>query len=254
MPRQIDINSDVGERPEALHSGSEERLMCLLSSANIACGAHAGDDETIRTTVRLCAKHGIAVGAHPGYPDRANFGRREMNITPDEIEACVYEQVNFVAGIAASEGEVLRHVKPHGALYNTAARQPDLASAIGRAVRRVSDRLILVGLAGSRMLGVWRSQGLAVAAEAFADRRYESDGSLRSRAHSDALIVSTVEAAEQALRIVEHSGAISVDGRPFKIEAQTLCVHSDTPGALGHLIAIRAALSKAGISVIRLGS
>jgi len=254
MPHQIDLNSDVGERPEALRDGSEETLMRHISSANIACGVHAGDEETIRTTLRLCAMHRIAVGAHPSYPDRANFGRREMNISPGEIEAYVFDQVNLLAAAAASDGEELRHVKPHGALYHAATRQAEIASAIGRAVRRVSDALILVGLAGSPMLGVWRGQGLRVAAEAFADRRYEADGSLRSRTYPDALILSAAEAAEQAVRIVEQGVVIAVDGRPVEIEAQTLCVHSDTPGALEHLIAIRGAFRQAGISVMRLGA
>ena len=251
MRLQIDINSDVGERPEALRDGSEERLIRHLSSANIACGVHAGDEETIRTTVRLCTKHGIAIGAHPSFPDRENFGRREMNIAPDEIEVCVLDQVSLLDGIASSEGEVLRHVKPHGALYNSATRHPEVATAIGKAVRRASPHLVLVGLAGSRMLDVWRSMGLTVAAEAFADRRYESDGSLRSRAHHDALITSTAEAAEQAVRIVTEGVVLSIDRRPIAIEAQTLCVHSDTPGAVEHLSAIREAFRQAGISVVK---
>ncbi len=249
MHQHIDLNSDVGERPEALRDGSEELMIRQVSSANIACGAHAGDEETVRATVRLCARYGVGIGAHPSYPDRENFGRREMNIPPDEIEASVIGQVNLLAGVASSEGLMLRHVKPHGALYNCATREPEIASAIGRAVHCVDPHLVLVGRAGSRMLEVWRAQGLTVAAEAFADRRYEDDGSLRSRTYGDALITSSAEAAEQALRIVTERAVISVTGRRVGVDAQTLCVHSDTPGALEHLRAIRAALGRAGISV-----
>ena len=252
MRSQIDINSDVGERPEALRDGSEEQLICRLSSANIACGVHAGDAASILATVRLCSKHGVAIGAHPSYPDRDNFGRRAMDITPDEIVSCVFGQVRLVDGAASSEGARLSHVKPHGALYHAAVRQPEVAAAIGRAVLGVSRRLILVGLAGSPMLDTWRSQGLTVAAEAFADRRYEADGSLRSRAHDDALITSAAEAAEQAMRIVADGVVRSVDGRQVRIEAQTICVHSDTPGALELLVAVCDALRHAGVSIARL--
>ncbi len=249
---RIDINSDVGERPEALRDGSEELLLRHLSSANIACGGHAGDEETMAATVQHCLRHGVAVGAHPGYPDRDTFGRREMNISPDEIEASVFDQVKRLADIAFEEGASLNHVKPHGALYNSAARKPEIAAAIGRAVQRVNPRLMMVGLAGSRMLESWCDAGLTSAAEAFADRRYESDGSLRSRTLEDALITSPAEAAEQVLRIVRDGVVISVDGVPMRIAARTVCVHSDTAGALEILLAVREALGRAGVSVARL--
>ncbi len=252
MRPQIDINGDVGERTEALRDGSEETLLRNLSSANIACGGHAGDEVSMVTTVRLCLRYQVAVGAHPGYPDRAAFGRREMNISPDEIEASIFDQVKRLADIASTEAARLNHVKPHGALYNSAVRKPDIAAAIGRAVRRVDPRLTLVGLAGSRMLESWRDAGLTTAAEAFADRRYESDGSLRSRTRDNALITRPAEAAEQVLRIVREGIVISADGVPLQIAAQTVCVHSDTPGALEILLAVREALRRAGVSVARL--
>jgi UPF0271 protein len=249
MPQQIDINSDVGERPDALRDGSEELLIAQLSSANIACGAHAGDEQTIRATVRICARYGVRVGAHPGYPDRENFGRREMSITPAQVERCVFDQLSLLVRLAEPEGVRVRHVKPHGALYHSAARDRDVAAAIGRAVHHTDTKLVLVGQAGSRILGFWREMGLRAVGEAFADRRYEDTGLLRSRAHADALVTSSAEAAEQALRIAAEDAVISVSGSRITIDAQTLCVHSDTPGALQHLIAIRAALRGAGISV-----
>ncbi len=248
----IDINADVGERPEALRDGSEELLLRHISSANIACGGHAGDDETMAATVRYCLRYGVAVGAHPGYADRDTFGRKEMGISPDEIEASVFDQVKRLADIASAEGASLNHVKPHGALYNSAARKSDIALAIGRAVQRINPRLMMVGLAGSPMLESWRAAGLISVAEAFADRRYESDGSLRSRTLEDALIANPAEAAEQVLRIVRDGMVISVGGAQVRIAAQTVCVHSDTAGALGILLAVREVLGRAGVSVARL--
>jgi 5-oxoprolinase (ATP-hydrolysing) subunit A len=247
----IDINADVGERPEALNDGSEERLIRLLSSANIACGVHAGDEASMRATVRLCARYGISVGAHPSYPDRENFGRKEMALSSEEVEACVYEQVMRLAAISSEEGRPLVHVKPHGALYHSAAHHTELAAAIGRAVRKAASGapLVLVGLAGSPMLDVWRNQGMAVAGEAFADRRYESDGMLRSRTLADALITQPAEAVGQALQIILKGSVLSVGGSLIRIAAETICVHSDTPGALAILSGIREAFQDSGIRV-----
>jgi UPF0271 protein len=222
------LNADVGERPEALADGNEEALLRLLDWANIACGGHAGDDESMRQVSGLCRGLGVQVGAHPGYPDRAGFGREELNLPAEAITELVFDQVRTLARIAGN----VRHVKPHGALYNTAARDAGVAEAIAKGVARWSREVTLVGLAGSRMIEVWRGLGFAVAEEAFADRRYEADGTLRARRFPDALIIDPEEAAAQARR--------------FAASADTLCVHSDTPGALGIARAVREALKKRG--------
>jgi UPF0271 protein len=218
------LNADVGERPEALADGSEETLLGLLDWANIACGGHTGDEGTMRQVTALCRRLGVQIGAHPGYPDRARFGREELGLPAEEIAHLVFEQVRALARIA---GEI-RHVKPHGALYNTAARDAGVAAAIAEGVARWSREVTLVGLAGSQMIEVWRGAGFGVAEEAFADRRYEPNGTLRSRRFSDALITAPAEAAAQALRLA--------------VAADTLCVHSDTPGAIEIARAVRRAL------------
>ncbi|MEX2262220.1 MAG: 5-oxoprolinase subunit PxpA [Bryobacteraceae bacterium] len=220
----IDLNCDMGEMQ------GEERLYEYITSANIACGGHAGDAKTMQDAVALARKWNVAVGAHPGYPDRENFGRLDMRLTAEEIEQTVFEQVSALAGIAEPA-----HVKPHGALYNRAARDSETAAAIARGVGRWSREPILVGLADSVMLDVWREMGFRVAAEGFADRRYEPDGSLRSRAFQDALIADPAEAARQALRLAR-------EGR-----VNTICVHGDTPGAAGILAAVHACLQEHGL-------
>ena len=227
MRTTIDLNCDMGEFADA---GLEEALMLHITSANVACGGHAGDADSMRRTVDLARRYGVSVGAHPGYPDRANFGRTEMPLTAEQIAGTVREQV---AALAAIAGE-LAHVKPHGALYNVAAKNPDVARAIGDGVGRFGRDPILVGLAGSKMLEVWREMGFRVAAEAFADRRYEADGSLRSRKFADALIAEPAAAAAHALRLAG-------EGR-----AQTICIHSDTPGSVHIVAAVAEALRKAG--------
>ena len=226
----IDLNCDMGELEDA---AVEEALMPHITSANIACGEHAGSDEIMLRTVRLAARHGVSVGAHPGYPDRANFGRVEMPLTAAEIAETVFAQITRLA----KTGAALAHVKPHGALYNVAAKKPEVAAAIADGVTRWNPGTVLVGLAGSKMLDVWRDRGFRVAAEAFADRRYEPDGSLRSRQFSDALITDPEIAAEQAVRLVR-------EGR-----AQTLCIHSDTPGSVRTMVAVAEALRAARITL-----
>jgi UPF0271 protein len=223
----IDLNCDMGELPDA---GVEEALMPHITSANIACGGHAGGEDMMRRTVDLARRLGVAVGAHPGYPDRAHFGRLELALPAEEIAQSVSAQILALAAIAGD----LAHVKPHGALYNVAANQPDVARAIGEGVARSRREVVLVGLAGSKMLDVWREMGFRTAAEGFADRRYEKDGSLRSRKFADALITEPAAAAEQALRLAR-------DGR-----VQTICIHSDTPGSMSIAAAVAGALRTAG--------
>jgi UPF0271 protein len=225
-----DLNSDMGELADA---SIEAALMRHITSANVACGGHAGDADSMRRTVELARRNGVAVGAHPSYPDRANFGRVELAMSGGQIADTVCEQILALAAIA---GE-LTHVKPHGALYNVAAKQVEVARAIGEGVARFDGDVVLVGLAGSVMLEVWREMGFRTAAEGFADRRYEPDGSLRPRRFADALITDPADAAAQALRLAR-------EGR-----VQTICVHSDTPGSAGIAAAVAAALRAIDVTV-----
>ncbi len=246
---KIDLNCDMGELPDAIADGTQESLMSSLTSVNVSCGGHAGDEQTMRTTIEQALRWKLAIGAHPGYPDRANFGRLELKLPPNEIAASVFEQVRALAQIAAGCGARLVHVKPHGALYNQAVRDRELAAAIAEGVARWSRDVALVGLAGSTMLDVFREAGFAVAAEAFADRRYESDGTLRSRKFEDALIRDPAEAGSQALRIVERGSVIASDGSEVSVDAQTLCIHGDTPGALEIAAAVARILREAGVTL-----
>lgn len=227
----MDINCDMGELPSMIEDGSQEALMEHLTQVNIACGGHAGDERTMRLTCEQARRHGLAIGAHPGYPDRENFGRLELEMPLEAVEASVYEQITALAAIA---GEIA-HVKAHGALYNQAVKNAALARAIARGTARFSRDVVLMGLAGSPMLDVFRAEGFRVAAEAFADRRYEADGTLRSRKFDDAPIRDPEEAAAQAVRIAR-SGS-----------AQTICIHGDTPGAVSIVAAVARGLRQAGL-------
>ena len=243
----IDINSDMGEFPEAITDGTQESIMPSLTSVNIACGGHAGDEATMRMTIEQASRWNLTIGAHPGYPDRENFGRLDMNLPLAEIEATVFDQVRALANIAASRGRTVVHVKPHGQLYNQAAKDPALAGAIARGVGKFSKEVILVGLAGSSMLGVFQDEGFTVVAEAFADRLYEPDGSLRSRKFDDALIRDPAKAAEQALGIAQKGALIARNGASVPVLAQTICIHGDTPGASRVAAAVNQKLKEAGV-------
>ena len=223
----IDINCDMGELEDARH---EAALMEHITSANIACGGHAGDDAIMERTTRLALERGVRIGAHPGYPDRANFGRVEMAMSADEIAGTVHQQIARLDAIVRRLGGEIAYVKPHGALYNVAVHNREVARAIGDGVARWNPRTVVFGLAGSPMLDVWREMGLNVAGEAFADRRYEPDGTLRPRKFADALITDPQAAAAQAVRLAREG------------KAQTICVHGDTPGAVAILKACREAL------------
>ena len=225
---KIDLNCDMGELDDAAH---EAALMAYITSANIACGGHAGDAQTMERTTRLALERGVRIGAHPGYPDRKNFGRLEIAMTAEAIAETVYEQIARLDEVVRRLGGTIVHVKPHGALYNVAVRDAGVARAIARGVERWNPRTTLFGLAGSPMLDVWREMGMTVAGEAFADRRYEPDGTLRSRKFADALITNAQEAAAQAVRLAR-------EGR-----AETICVHGDTPGSVEILKACREALT-----------
>jgi UPF0271 protein len=247
---QIDLNSDVGEFAAAVADGTQEQLMRSLTSVNIACGGHAGDAQTMRATIEQALRSGVAIGAHPGYADRENFGRLELRRPAEEVADSVYEQVCALARIALECGARVEHVKPHGALYNQAARDPQLARAIARGVARWNRDVVMVGLARSLMLEVFREAGFLVAAEAFADRRYEADGSLRPRRFADALIREPEEAARQVLRIVEQESVVASDGTEVTIAAQTICIHGDTPGAAEIAARVAAALRGAGVVLL----
>jgi UPF0271 protein len=248
----IDLNCDMGEVPEAIADGTQEALMRSITSVNIACGGHAGDEQTMKTTIEQALRWKLAIGAHPGYPDRANFGRLELKLPLSETAASVFEQVCALAEVADRCGARVAHVKPHGALYNQAVHNRELAEAIAEGVARWSREVALVGLAGSPMLDVFRKAGFAVAAEAFADRRYEPDGTLRSRKFDDALIRNREEAAWQALGIAERGIAIASDGSEVSVDAQTICIHGDTPGAPQIAATVAQTLREAGVTVCAL--
>jgi 5-oxoprolinase (ATP-hydrolysing) subunit A len=252
--KQIDLNCDMGELPGAIADGTQESLLPSFTSANIACGGHAGDASTMRTTIEQALRHNVAIGAHPGYPDRANFGRLELQLSPSEVSALVFEQVRALAEIAARCGARLVHVKPHGALYNQAVHNRQLAAAIAAGVAKYSRErdLVLVGLAGSPMLAVFREAGFTVAAEAFADRRYEPDGTLRSRKFADALLSEPAEAARQALSIVERGTVAASNGATVPVHAQTLCIHGDTPGAPQIAAKVARTLRESGVLLLAL--
>jgi UPF0271 protein len=246
---RIDLNCDMGELPEQIADGAQDALMAHVTSVNVACGGHAGDDTTMEATVRSALALGRVVGAHPGFPDREAFGRRPMAMTAAEIADTVHRQIDRLAAIAARCGAVLRHVKPHGALYNLAVDDADLAGAIAAGVARFSRDVVLVGLAGSPSLEVYARAGFRVAAEAFADRRYEADGRLRARVHSDALLFDPAEAAEQALLIAAEGIVVARGGSRLALRADTLCLHGDTPGAIAIAAAVAARLEGAGVAL-----
>lgn len=241
MP-SIDLNADVGEG-----YSQDAELMPLLSSANIACGWHAGDAETMRRAVRLAQALGVVIGAHPSFPDREHFGRREMHLPTETLYAGLLYQIGALAGIAQAEGARLAHVKPHGALYNQAARDRSLAETLAAAVRALDPTLRLVGLAGGELTAAARRAGLAATEEAFADRRYQADGSLVPRGQPGALIENEAEA--QALALAQRGQITAQDGSPLRLHADSLCLHGDSPHALAFARRIRQTLQQAGVTI-----
>jgi UPF0271 protein len=246
----MDLNADVGESFGAWSMGDDAGVLASVTSANVACGFHAGDPRVMERTVALCARNGVALGAHPGYHDLRGFGRRPLPAEPAELEADILYQLGALAGFARAHGVSLTHVKPHGALYNQAAGDETLAAAIARAVARFDARLPLVGLAASRpMRRAAAAAGLRFAAEGFADRRYLADGSLVSRTLAGAVLSDPREAAEQALAIARDGVVRASDGSLVPTAVETLCIHGDTPGAAELARAVRTALEAAGIAV-----
>ena len=239
---KVDLNCDLGEG-----IGNDEAIMPHITSANIACGFHAGDENIMQATVKLAKSYGVNIGAHPGWNDKQNFGRLEMNVPVEEVEAIVFEQINSLAQIAKAEGIALKHVKPHGALYNQAATHRVLADAIARAVKRFSAELILVGLAGSGLFEAGLEAGLKVAGEGFPDRAYNPDGTLMSRSKPGAVIESPEEVAKNAVKLIR-DGIMFGERRVF---VDTLCLHGDNKRAAENAILLREVLTNNGIKIAR---
>ena len=240
----IDLNADVGEGCE-----SDAVLLTLVSSANIACGFHAGDAQTMLTCVRESLKNGVAIGAHPSFPDRENFGRTAMHLPPETVYAQMLSQVGALAAVVKAEGGALRHVKPHGMLYNQAALDTVLADAIAKAVFAIDPTLILVGLAGSELIRAAARYGLPTREEVFADRGYQSDGSLVPRSQPGALIADEAQALTQTLEMIQRGRVQSIDGQWAQVNAQTVCLHGDGEHALAFARRLRAAFEALKIEV-----
>ena len=235
---KIDLNADLGEGGSA-----DAQLMMLVSSVNIACGFHAGDAQTMLESVRNAIKNGVAIGAHPSFPDRENFGRTAMDLPPETVYAQVLYQIGALEAMVRAQNGVMRHVKPHGMLYNQAAKSPPLADAIARAIRDVNPKLVLVGLAGSELIRAGQHYGLTTRQEVFADRGYLADGSLVPRSQPGALIDSEEQALAQTLEMVQHHRVRSISGEWANVVAQTVCLHGDGPHALDFARRLRAAFA-----------
>ncbi len=240
----VDLNADLGEG-----APDDAELLALVSSANIACGWHAGDARLMQATVTAALARGVALGAHPSYPDRENFGRSEMQLTPDEVRADLIYQIGALDALVRAAGGRLHHVKPHGALYNQAARDPVLADAVADAVLAVSPGLALYGLAGSELLRAAERAGLRAVAEVFADRGYRADGSLVPRSQPGAFVHDTGDAVARTLTMVRDGVVRAVTGETVPLQAQTICLHGDGPHALAFARALRAALTEAGVQL-----
>ena len=245
----IDLNADLGESFGRWTIPGERDVLALVSSASIACGAHAGDPGVMRATVRAARARGVVVGAHPGYPDLQGFGRRELGLDADEIAAQVAAQTGALAGIARLEGATVRYVKPHGALYNRAARDAVAARAIAAAVRGVDASLAMLALAGSAMLEAAAEAGLRAVREAFVDRAYRGDGTLLPRGERGAVLDDPARVADRALRLVEDGRVEAADGTVLRLRADSLCVHGDSPDAARLVAAVRERLERAGIGI-----
>lgn len=246
---RIDFNCDLGES-----CGDDAAIIPLITSASIACGGHAGTDETMRATLQLCRAHGVAAGAHPGYADRVNFGRQELALSCQEIGGLIDGQLARLAAIATAEGVRLAHVKPHGALYNVAARDRDVADAVALAVARFDSALILFGLSGSQLTEAGEAAGLRVAHEVFAERRYEANGTLTPRSHADAVIEDIDAALAQVRRFVREGAVVTRTGERIALRADTLCLHGDRHDAAAFAQAIRAALLADDVRILAPGA
>jgi UPF0271 protein len=243
----VDLNADVGEWE--LDGSSDAALMPFISSVNVACGVHAGNDEVMAATVDLAARHGLTVGAHPSLNDREGFGRVERPVSSAAVESLITDQVSALAQIAARHSVRLRHVKPHGALYNMAARDRRVADAIAAAVARIDASLAVIGLAGSELIAAARHAGLAAASEGFADRGYRDDGSLVPRSAAGAVVTDPAVVASRAVMMVTERRVVAINGTSLPLQVETICVHGDTPGAPVLARGLRMALEAAGVRV-----
>lgn len=246
---QIDLNSDLGESYGAWQMGNDSLILPVVSSANIACGFHAGDPAGIFKTLKQAAACGVNVGAHVSYPDLVGFGRRNMDVSYDELLTDVMYQVAALQGLAKAAGTQVTYVKPHGALYNTIAHNLQQAKAVIDAMQLLDPKLILVGLAGSALIEFAQQQGVMVIAEAFADRAYNADGSLVSRRLAGAVLHDVEEIAARVVSLIQTGGVTSIDGQFTPIQAQSICLHGDTQGAVEMAQAIRQRLEQAGIQI-----
>ena len=254
---KIDLNADVGESFGAYKLGLDDELIPWITSANIACGWHAGDPATMRRTLSLAKRHGISSGAHPGFPDLLGFGRRNLDATLEEIEDYVTYQVGALAGMAAAQGIRLQHVKPHGALYNMAAKDPRIWESFAKVISRLDKQLILVVLAGPHreaLEEIGQSHGVRIAFEFFADRAYNPDGTLVSRKEPGAVIHDPKVASERALRMVSEGKVVSRDGKEMSLAADTICLHGDNPSAVALARVIRETLTRSGVEVAPMGT
>ena len=250
---RVDLNADLGESSATSPAGEDPALMRHITSANVACGFHAGDPGVMRATVALAREYGVAVGAHPGFPDLEGFGRREMRVSPRDVEDFVVYQVGALAAIAAAQGVRLQHVKPHGALFNMAVRDVSLADAIARAAATIDRSMILFGLPGSEIVAAGRRAGLRTACEAFADRAYHPDGTLVPRQQPGAVFDDPDTVARRVLHMVREKTVDALDGSRVTLTVDTICVHGDTPGAADLAARIRSALANAGVGVRAIG-
>lgn len=246
---RIDINCDMGEGFGAYELGTDEEILEFVTSANIACGYHAGDPSVMRKTVRLALDKGVAIGAHPGLPDLVGFGRRNMALSPQEAYDITIYQIGALDGFLRAEGAIMQHVKPHGALYNMAAQSKELSEAIAEAVYKVNPELILFGLSGSELIAAGEKIGLQTASEVFADRTYQQDGSLTPRRNADAVITDTKIAMQQTVRMIKEGKVRSLQGEDVLLRADTICIHGDNAHALSFVQSMRHVLQAAGIQV-----
>ncbi|HLR19763.1 MAG TPA: 5-oxoprolinase subunit PxpA [Staphylococcus sp.] len=250
---QVDLNCDLGEAFGNYTFGGDAQIIPLITSANIACGFHAGDQHVMNKTVKLAKKHNIGIGAHPGLPDLQGFGRRNIDLSPSEIYDIVAYQVGALIGFCKIHKVKINHVKPHGALYQMGARNKDIARAIAQAVFDIDKSLIFVGLSNTLLISEAKAVGLTTASEVFADRRYEDDGQLVSRKEQDALITDTEEAIEQVIHMVKSQSVVTKNNKTISIEADTICVHGDGAHALDFVTQIRERLMKEGVYIKSLG-
>jgi UPF0271 protein len=246
---RIDLNCDLGESPDAIREGIDAAILQSVTSVNVACGGHAGDLGTMEATVRAALRHGVAIGAHPGFADRESFGRARVALSPSDTEGLVRDQVRELDRVAAACGATLTHVKPHGGLYHAVMEDEALARALAIGAARVRPGLALVGRAGATAIAVWTSMGFQAIAEGFADRRYEADGALRSRALAGAVLSDPDEAARQAVGLAVDRRVVGSDGTLLRVVAASICVHGDTPGAAAVARAVRERLEAAGVRV-----